>query len=1325
MTYKNDKNISNISFINKDFESLWTEILALIPKLTNKWVPSEANESDPLAVLLKEQAIMTDKINYNVDKNILELFPQSLTQLRSAYDVYNSMGYYPDWYISATVDLTLSRNGKVLVVQDSATNSDSDDSNSNTTNSTQQSTDEGESLFIDVFTSFSDSESKTVYVTKRAKSIKINESVSVPAIQGTALDFAVDNDRCITTDYLDAQNRIYFTESNVAQNGIFISEKDDYSDLRNTDSVWKRVDNLSQELSGQKVYKFGVDAVNNACYIQFPNDIGSLIGSGLYIKYIKSDGVNGNITVKSITQFFDDITIKSLNDDDSETALVAKDGSSVKINDLFTYTTNLLGATNGKDPMTIDEMNLGYDKVKNVFNTLVTLLDYKNYLYNYQDANSRNIVSNIQVSDRSNDLYQSYNVKSFDAANNINVDIVKSNISNRLIVDEEGQITANIGTIIDEDVLTAYNIRFYPLAYSSDVSSLGNFNNTFTQVTSANIITSAIQEAKSLNHDILENGSPVILTYDLDGYIYLNDKVSQIDANQIKNRVVTALWDRFNSRQLGFGEMPDYGELVDTIKSADDRISYVALNPITTYKQKEDDTFDKYYSSLDIIKRSILAGVTPWSTKHDYLNVKFNQTFDRIQDSNNNWLDTLPLAADSEKDTYLFTRCLPRDSNSSIQYNDATAIKLYDNEQLSIFTPSYHDSKIYTNYIYYKYTGNNARTFKANTTYQLKGEECIYIRETKPSQSDSDVDEDVLDTLRAGTYIKTDFELEPTNSYVAIGTKQICVQSQTIYNCEYTGTDKLYFSDKQCLKEFLIANMTPDSGSNIVSKMAYYIPTGSYVIRISYNNDNVATAFEIVSEGSSIQTNGVKALTSENVSSILNSYKPVQSFDLNYLSEYGDLQSIDQVAKSVQDLFPGSSNSSYVSLALNDITSFGSGCELYFCQSNNVDKAFKFSNVTSVVKSTDSSSIDYDQTTIALRDDITADVSLDSHRDAGLDLCLRYKLKDSTNFVSMTFGDLDVRSKFGLLISNFSGPVKLQKIESISNDNLTYIAHIPNILYNNDTNFSLIKNDTSNWTKYFICNKYINIGLNQKLYLTQSDKINIYVYTEAANSNVDYIYSNNGVTLPVYVNSNNSKLPIIVRAIVNTGVKYVLTTTSTTSNTILTLSSNESVKYYQPVLYNANAKVYIMNFIGTSTTDPIEGATVEGHETFKAGDVCLYNNDKYAYDSTSSSWTKLNLTNQQSLLYTSLMNIYNNREDKAKNYVELTTNYLYDSQFDPTYEPIDPIDDPTDTSTYFNKNHILNRYVMAQLKGYNADNSEATSSNPLPNLKISDLSIIK
>lgn len=41
-----------------------------------------------------------------------------------------------------------------------------------------------------------------------------------------------------------------------------------------------------------------------------------------------------------------------------------------------------------------------------------------------------------------------------------------------------------------------------------------------------------------------------------------------------------------------------------------------------------------------------------------------------------------------------------------------------------------------------------------------------------------------------------------------------------------------------------------------------------------------------------------------------------------------------------------------------------------------------------------------------------------------------------------------------------------------------------------------------------------------------------------------------------------------------------------------------------------------MHFVGTSTTDPKTGATVEGHETFKAGDVCLFGAKEYVYNGT-------------------------------------------------------------------------------------------------------------
>lgn len=50
-----------------------------------------------------------------------------------------------------------------------------------------------------------------------------------------------------------------------------------------------------------------------------------------------------------------------------------------------------------------------------------------------------------------------------------------------------------------------------------------------------------------------------------------------------------------------------------------------------------------------------------------------------------------------------------------------------------------------------------------------------------------------------------------------------------------------------------------------------------------------------------------------------------------------------------------------------------------------------------------------------------------------------------------------------------------------------------------------------------------------------------------------------------------------------------------------------------------------MHFIGTSTTDPVgeTGATVEGHETFKAGDVCLFGDKEYVYNDVTGKWVEL------------------------------------------------------------------------------------------------------
>ena len=64
--------ISNKSYTNKDFEAVYTELLTYAQKLSTRFSPADSNEADPFVILLKLAAFVADKVNYNVDKNILE-----------------------------------------------------------------------------------------------------------------------------------------------------------------------------------------------------------------------------------------------------------------------------------------------------------------------------------------------------------------------------------------------------------------------------------------------------------------------------------------------------------------------------------------------------------------------------------------------------------------------------------------------------------------------------------------------------------------------------------------------------------------------------------------------------------------------------------------------------------------------------------------------------------------------------------------------------------------------------------------------------------------------------------------------------------------------------------------------------------------------------------------------------------------------------------------------------------------------------------------------------------------------------------------------------
>ena len=210
---------------------------------------------------------------------------------------------------------------------------------------------------------------------------------SVIAMQGTLNDFEVNGSTQITLNNLDTQNRLYFNEYNIAQNGIIISNFSDFSDYNYEQmsgisvtenenyeyyNKWRRVTNLNQYTAGNRIYKLGIDNTTNNIYLQFPDDIGNLIGDGIYIKYILSDGEEGNIGKNDISQIINESGFSN-NNESNPTTLQASDF----------VVTNTKSSQNGKNPLDIDEMRREFNKTIGVFNTLVTLRDYENYLYEY------------------------------------------------------------------------------------------------------------------------------------------------------------------------------------------------------------------------------------------------------------------------------------------------------------------------------------------------------------------------------------------------------------------------------------------------------------------------------------------------------------------------------------------------------------------------------------------------------------------------------------------------------------------------------------------------------------------------------------------------------------------------------------------------------------------------------------------------------------------------------------------------------------------------------------------------------------------------------
>ena len=576
MLTKNEITALSLSPTKKDFVQIWNELLEVAGKLSERWDPTSTNESDPGIVILKALTGIADKLNYNIDKNTLEAFMPTAAQEESMRKLCDMLGYTMKYYRSAETAVNIKYY--------------------NADPSEEESEIMAAGLYIPKFTIITNSDKDINYFTTNKTPIFVSSewpsAAEVPCMEGQIVKCdGLNSSKVITVSQISENNRFYLPETQIAENGIFIYNvnSDHFEDATLFDGAeWTRVDNLNIQARGARVFKFGYDSYESRPYVEFPSDYSELFNEGLFIYYTRTNGTNGNISARTLTQ----IELPS----SADWSKVSASSFSVE---------NVFSATTGTNPETIKQAYNNFKKTIGTFETLVTCRDYMNKIYSMVSSTTgKPLVSNILVTDIRNDLNRMVNICSCDNAGifyNETPFVTKTITTTEEVIDGKNVI---VNTVEKTPEIDHFDLVFYPFkAYNQIKSNVKDvkaiYDSSFIYANDkvrdiANILDA--EGIQNIAHKIKTPRKGDLLSINnylrLTATIATNSKVTDIERNLIIDNIKIALANAFNMRELDFGEEIPFDSIVEVIETADPRIRVASLNEpalYTTFSVLEDD----------------------------------------------------------------------------------------------------------------------------------------------------------------------------------------------------------------------------------------------------------------------------------------------------------------------------------------------------------------------------------------------------------------------------------------------------------------------------------------------------------------------------------------------------------------------------------------------------------------------------------------------------------------------------------------------------------------------------------------------------------------
>ena len=675
MITNKELNTVKLSPTKKDFYQIWNELLEVSSKISERWDPASTNESDPGIVLLKVLTAVADKLNYNIDANTLEAFMPSAAQEESMRKLTEMMGYNMKYYTSATTEVKISYSK----------------------NATAPMT---EILTIPAFTNLKDIDDSINYITLEDINLnKDNSAGNVMCMEGELVECETEDNNIVSMFHLDDNQRYYLPEVQVAENGIFVSNILG----RIEGERWTQVDNLNSQSMGSKVFKFGFDSLEGLPYIQFPEDISTIIEDGLKIKYVRTSGANGNISVNILSKLEAPALWSTIEADQKKDW---HDSANFKVS-------NIRAATNGTNREGLNSAYNNFKKTVGTFDTLVTCRDYMNRIYQMISAsdNTTPLVSNIIVSDIRDDINRAVTLGTF----------THRGVEYKAIAKPNKQ-------------LTHFDLMLYPFSPTYGLNSKSEFKKSF-ELDTSNIseIKANLEENKTLAHNFITPTTDELVCiknyYKLRAKVNTIRKVGPIEQANILSNIYAKLFENFNMRQLDFGEEIPYETLLKVMEEADPRIKSINLDDpeLSTAFMTADNQEHTLSTNLiegttnrgneiynNLVLNNVLAGRIPLFNYNENFKPEFNEKEYEGNYNSSYPNDTTPTKIYKLKTAMnIPVAAITGNTTDKDGKTVHEVLTLKDNEVIQFRAPSFKTTLTYPAYVHYYLKLNATESYEA------------------------------------------------------------------------------------------------------------------------------------------------------------------------------------------------------------------------------------------------------------------------------------------------------------------------------------------------------------------------------------------------------------------------------------------------------------------------------------------------------------------------------------------------------------------------------------------------------------------------------------